>query len=582
MRRMYKPLRAGGQVVDALIFRRYTANWAAPDDRKVNAWDLNEPDPTDTGTMGTIPGPVIECAVGDTVVVHFRNKDARAGKDVKVRAHSLHPHGFVFATTSDGAYPLSPPDPSQPVGAEAAPWAAVGVTDFKKGDRVPPGGTFTYTWHTFRWPTTAGVWLYHDHSICDMDNVQLGALGIIVIHHPADPEDVVDPPLPGGSPNGSPLRTQCFPFPDLVAVLPHDLNRVALAARGEGVPGGGHHGAAPAALAGAGAAAHHAEPLAHAKECVHCEVCDHCEACGHCDHDEDAPVAALLVNRGGVMVELDRDLKALRRFCLRTFRTPPDRAQYLQLFHNLTGVMMCINGRKYLGNTPTMVAGRQTKMRFGVVGMGNADGFHTFHLHGHRWVITGPQGNTSAAIQGSPQVVAVSQFEDTRTFGPANSFGFTINQGSFMGSLRDPDAPGVGEWHMHCHVLNHMMEGMMGSLLVVRGGELFFGLPSGEPCHVMEAPANTIVAKNTQWTPNALAVASGTMVTFDFQEPNHTVMTVSSVNADPITVNNGGGPVDPVPSGQQRMVMVNGTPGGVIDYQCGIHGAFMSGTIQII
>jgi hypothetical protein len=53
---MYKPLPD-----DALILRRYTADWAAPDDRKVNPWDINERNPTDTGTMGTIPGPVIEC-----------------------------------------------------------------------------------------------------------------------------------------------------------------------------------------------------------------------------------------------------------------------------------------------------------------------------------------------------------------------------------------------------------------------------------------------------------------------------------------------------------------------------------------
>jgi FtsP/CotA-like multicopper oxidase with cupredoxin domain len=104
-RTMYKPLSQ-----DALILRRYTANWAAPDDRKVNPWDLNEPDPTDNGTMGTVPGAVIECDVGDKVVVYFRNNDTRLGKALKARTHSLHPHGFVFAPTSDGAFPLSPPD----------------------------------------------------------------------------------------------------------------------------------------------------------------------------------------------------------------------------------------------------------------------------------------------------------------------------------------------------------------------------------------------------------------------------------------------------------------------------------------
>lgn len=541
--RMYKPLRSGADLVDALILRRYTANWAAPDDRKVSPWDLNEPDPTDNGTMGTIPGPVIECTVGDRVVVHFRNKDLRAGKGVLDRCHSLHPHGFVFAPTSDGAYPLSPRDLTQPVAGEAALWSAVGVTGEKKGDRIPPGASFTYTWNTFGWPSTAGVWLYHDHSVCDMDNVRLGAIGIIVIHNPADPDDVIDPPLPAGSAVGSPLTVTCRPFPFDVDALPHDLDRAGLLA------------AAPAAGPQGGSDA---------------------------ERDEAAPVLERVVPFGEVMLELDEKRTRFARLCLRIFRPPPDRAQYLQLFHDLQGAGMCINGRRYLGNTPTIVAGTATKMRFGLVGMGNVDSFHTFHLHGHRWTIPGPEGTTPTQIQGSPQVSAVSQFEDTRTFGPANSFAFTINQGSFMGSLREPDAPALGEWHMHCHVLNHMADGMMGSLLIVRGGETFMTLPSGEPCGAPAAPvANTIVATNFAWTPSTLAVAPGTTVTFDFQQGDHTVKTTSSTNASPITINNGGGDQDPVPLGT-RTVVVSGTPGGVINYQCGIHTTAMIGKIQLI
>ena len=60
--------------------------------------------------------------------------------------------------------------------------------------------------------------------------------------------------------------------------------------------------------------------------------------------------------------------------------------------------------------------------------------FHTFHLHGHRWTIPGPKGNTPAEIQSSVQNQAASQFEHTKSFGPANSFSFTINQASFMSS----------------------------------------------------------------------------------------------------------------------------------------------------
>ena len=77
----------------------------------------------------------------------------------------------------------------------------------------------------------------------------------------------------------------------------------------------------------------------------------------------------------------------------------------------------------------------------------------------------------------------VSQFEDTRTFGPANSFVFTISaqSGSFMRAGGPGPQQSLGEWHMHCHVLDHMMSGMMGSLLIVQGGELAGPPAAGTP-----------------------------------------------------------------------------------------------------
>jgi hypothetical protein len=89
---MSNPLRDGTTVIDALILRRYRPPaepdgkdaWTVPDDRKINPWDLNEHNPGESGTMGTIPGPVIECQVGDSVQVHFRNGDGRVGKKVLV------------------------------------------------------------------------------------------------------------------------------------------------------------------------------------------------------------------------------------------------------------------------------------------------------------------------------------------------------------------------------------------------------------------------------------------------------------------------------------------------------------------
>jgi hypothetical protein len=582
--RMYKPLMDGANVGEALILRRYTPNWGAPDDRKVNPWDLNEPDPTDAGTMGTIPGPVIECNVGDSVLVHFRNMDSRAGKSVKARAHSLHPHGFVFKPTSDGAYPLSPADPGQPVAGEAALWGAVGVSGPNKiGDRVPPGGTFTYTWNTFGWPTTAGVWLYHDHSICDMDNVNLGAIGIVIIHNPPDTNNdfvIATGDLPNGSFTGSPVSITCFPFPNppTIATLPHDLSAL-------GVIGGETAGAPEMP----GMAGMPGMPVVPATVAAPKSVPAAAPAAAA---GVGPPVMERLIDRGGMLLEVNEELTAVARFCISNYLPPPLKAIYLMLFHEMTGAPgMAMNGRVFLGNTPTMIAGTATKMRFGVVGMGNT-AFHTFHLHGHRWIIPGADGNTPIAIQNSAQIKAVSQFEDTRIFGPANSFGFTIDgaSGSFMraGSPAADDAK--GEWHMHCHVLGHMMEGMMGSLLIIGGGETAGSLPKGEPCPAgSPATPNTIVVKNVAFTPNMLAVPSGTTVIFDFQESFHSVTTVSRTGAASAIEINGGAnthadsgiPV-PEPPAIQRNVVVTGNPGDMINYQCGIHLAAMTGMIQIV
>ena len=422
---------------DALVLRRYRKNWRAPDDRKVNPWDLNEPDPTDAGTMGTIPGPTIECDVGDTLQVHFRNADMRMtpaapwDRSAKLlqeakRTHSLHAHGVSFPTKYDGAYPLSPPDRDQPIEPSERPfWDGIGVTGpYKQGDRVPPAASFTYAWQA-RGAASAGVWIYHDHSICH-ENVALGALGLIVVHNPADKLNEVDisaDRLPGGSWVGSPLIRKSVPVKSgTIGIADQVLEYLGLA-----------HG-----------------------------------------QTKDTPTPALRV--GNLVIEVTDDLSWVKSVSLGTYRQPPDQAQYLLIFHELQGVGMCINGRQYLGNTPTLVAGAQTRMRFGVAGMGEA--FHTFHIHGHRWVVPGPSGKTPAAIEQSAQTEPTSPFEDTKIFGPGSSFAFTLEEGT---GLFRADPP-FGEWHMHCHVPMHMMGGMAGSLLVIKGGELAMPLPEGVAC----------------------------------------------------------------------------------------------------
>jgi len=248
----------------------------------------------------------------------------------------------------------------------------------------------------------------------------------------------------------------------------------------------------------------------------------------------------------------------------------------LQLFHQLGDVFSCINGRQYLGNTPTIVSGRNTLMRFGVVGMGSE--FHTFHLHGHRWVIPGADGNTPGAIQSSIQKTAVSQFEDTRTFGPANSFVFTINgaSGSFMRAGGPGTDDSLGEWHMHCHVLMHMMMGMMGSLLIIKGGEIATTLPRGKPCpsDAIVAGTHTVMVNDFAFAPATVNVNSGDTVTWMWMGNNHSV-TADDGSFDSGVHNSGF-------TFNQMFMQPSGTN---IPYYCSIHGGAggtgMSGAVHV-
>ena len=102
----------------AYAYRAYTPGFAEP-----------------LGTA-SIPGPLLECEEGETIVVNFQN---RLPAQV-----TMHPHGIFYSQEMDGAY---------------------------KGRHTDPGGfvqknqTFRYVWDAR--PGTAGAWMYHDHGPLD-------------------------------------------------------------------------------------------------------------------------------------------------------------------------------------------------------------------------------------------------------------------------------------------------------------------------------------------------------------------------------------------------------------------------------
>ena len=72
----------------AVVYRRYTRGFRTP-------W----PNTAESGDNDGMPGPTIRAEVGDTVIVHFRNRDHHYGLP-----HSMHFHAFKYAPPSDGAF----------------------------------------------------------------------------------------------------------------------------------------------------------------------------------------------------------------------------------------------------------------------------------------------------------------------------------------------------------------------------------------------------------------------------------------------------------------------------------------------
>ncbi|MCB0827947.1 MAG: multicopper oxidase domain-containing protein [Solirubrobacterales bacterium] len=133
-------IRKGKTTFSAYGYRPYTANWGQP------------------LAQATIPGPLIDATVGDTVVVHFRNQ-------VPVPV-TMHPHGLFYSNEMDGAYKGYWTDP---------------------GGFVQPGREFTYVWECHE--GTEGTWWYHDHGPIDPIGVYKGLFGPLLIR----PKDEVKP-----------------------------------------------------------------------------------------------------------------------------------------------------------------------------------------------------------------------------------------------------------------------------------------------------------------------------------------------------------------------------------------------------
>jgi len=143
------PDRIGSKYVKAL-YREYTDA----------TFTRLKPRPAEWNHLGFL-GPVIRAAVGDSIVVNFKNNTTRPV--------SIHPHGVFYNKNGEGA-----PYNDGTSGAN------------KADDAVAPGTKFTYRWQV---PERAGpgpadgssvFWMYHSHTD-EVKDTYTGLMGPLVI-----------------------------------------------------------------------------------------------------------------------------------------------------------------------------------------------------------------------------------------------------------------------------------------------------------------------------------------------------------------------------------------------------------------
>ena len=134
-----------GRVYRKVLFREY----------EDGTFTKKKPHPPYLGFLG----PILKGEVGDTIVVHFKNKANGT--------FSVHPHGVFYLKDSEGALYVD-----QTKGAD------------KKDDHVPPDGSHVYTWKLTQDHAPADddddclTWIYHSHVLPHKD-INTGLLGKI-------------------------------------------------------------------------------------------------------------------------------------------------------------------------------------------------------------------------------------------------------------------------------------------------------------------------------------------------------------------------------------------------------------------
>lgn len=360
--------------------------------------------------------------------------------------HSFHPHGLHYGIDSDGSWPFG-----------------VGQDDGNRSDAICPGKIWCYVLDAKK--DSVGAWPFHDHHMHIEAAVNRGLFGGIVVRDPHAKKADLEAPIFLHRMAGE-VRAELF---DSGSLGPGDVFSFSFSDEGTFEYYCRFHpmqGRVRVTTTG---------PLAATVNIL--------DAPGRFDPDD------VTIRVGGTVTWTHAGSQPHTV----TDRTGAGLASY------------AINGRTFVGNTPTLVAKSGTRIRWYVFNLDLGALWHNFHLHGQRWswgaewIDTRSLGPAESFVVDSvvpPVILSPVPDEcycepETRDVPPPGkghhggpSHAPAANPGRVAhpesGKETPPEPPSKkrnkyrlqGDFLIHCHAEEHMMHGMAGLVRALQEVEL--------------------------------------------------------------------------------------------------------------
>jgi FtsP/CotA-like multicopper oxidase with cupredoxin domain len=321
----------------------------------------------------------------------------------RAECHSFHLHGLRYGIESDGAWPFG-----------------VASRSGRRSDEIRPGESWTYVFDATE--ETIGAWPFHDHVRNIQANVNLGLIGSLIVRDPAAPRPDHEIPLFVHQLQGA-ARSETFKSPTLG-------------------PGATY----TSTYAAAGTVAYHCQ--IHGTSMAGTVVVDPAAPAGN----RAVAIGDNFFNPAGVTVRPGASVKW----------TNNGSFDHIVFAPGGGATTFCLNGRAYVGNTPTIEARPGERLRWYLCDLDLGTVWHNIHPHSARWQLPTPSGGATDVHALSPAQTYVVDTEAP----PALRVPCALEALQCDPPERGCRVPVKGEFLFHCHIEEHMMAGLAGLVRV--------------------------------------------------------------------------------------------------------------------